>query len=84
MVQTMSEMLFANLDVSTNVLSWLIIFIAEDGAIQEQLRQEINASDDASHSIYKDKASLMHFCLLESIRLRPFTGMGNPSRLVHF
>lgn len=71
----MSEMLFANLDVSTNVLSWLIIFIAEDTIIQRDLRQEIRANSSLVDTVCKSKNSLLHLCFLESIRLRPFTGM---------
>ncbi|KAJ6101986.1 hypothetical protein N7486_004413 [Penicillium sp. IBT 16267x] len=44
MIQTLSEMLFANLDVSTHVLSWLIIFIAQDAEVQTQLRKEISGN----------------------------------------
>ncbi|KAJ5904232.1 hypothetical protein N7504_006615 [Penicillium tannophilum] len=35
-LQTLSEMLFANLDVSTHVLSWLVIYLAENADIQRQ------------------------------------------------
>ncbi|KAJ5409554.1 Cytochrome P450 E-class group I [Penicillium crustosum] len=78
MIQTMSEMLFANLDVSTNVLSWLIIFIAEEASIQQELRQEIRANASLVDSVCKSKDSLLHLCLLESIRLRPFTAFTIP------
>ncbi|KAJ5879745.1 Cytochrome P450 E-class group I [Penicillium solitum] len=78
MIQTMSEMLFANLDVSTNVLSWLIIFIAEDTIIQRDLRQEIRANSSLVDTVCKSKNSLLHLCFLESIRLRPFTAFTIP------
>lgn len=84
MIQTMSEMLFANLDVSTNVLSWLIIFIAEDASIQRELRQEIRANASIADNLCTSKDSLLHLCLLESIRLRPFTGMMPPLMLMQY
>ncbi|KKK25539.1 hypothetical protein P175DRAFT_0512147 [Aspergillus ochraceoroseus IBT 24754] len=73
MVQTMSEMLFANLDVSTNVLGWLVIFLAQDVQIQAQLRAEIKNQTSTLQELCNRKDSLLHHCFLESLRLRPFT-----------
>ncbi|KGO38979.1 Cytochrome P450, E-class, group I [Penicillium expansum] len=83
MIQTMSEILFANLDVSTNVLSWLIIFIAADASIQRQLRKEIRANASLRDNFCNSKDSLLHLCLLESIRLRPFTVFTIPEYSPH-
>lgn len=77
MIQTLSEMLFANLDVSTNVLGWLITFIARDASVQHQLRQEVREHAGSIDELCRKKDSLLHMCLLESIRLRPFTGMSS-------
>jgi cytochrome P450 len=73
LLQTMSEMLFANLDVSTHVLSWLIIFLAENVDIQQQLREEISERPGALAELCVKKDTLLHSCFLESMRLRPFT-----------
>ncbi|KAJ5797251.1 uncharacterized protein N7518_005791 [Penicillium psychrosexuale] len=72
-LQTLSEMLFANLDVSTHVLSWLIIFLAEDIDIQQQVRAEISANPGSLAELCGRKDTLLQFCFLESARLRPFT-----------
>lgn len=70
----MSEVLFANLDVSAHVLSWLLIYISQDQNIQQQLRQEVNNATDMEEYI-ANKNTLLHLCFVESARLRPFTGM---------
>ncbi|KZF23923.1 cytochrome P450 [Xylona heveae TC161] len=72
-LQTLSEMLFANLDVSTHVLSWLVALVAESSSVQEQLREEIRKNVDDPDAYYRRKDTLLHLCFLESLRLRPFT-----------
>lgn len=71
----MSEILFANLDVSTHVLGWLIIFVAQNTKIQEGLRKEIISQSGNMTEFLLKKDSLLHLCFLESLRLRPFTGI---------
>ncbi|KAL4949376.1 cytochrome P450 [Aspergillus filifer] len=78
MVQTLSEMLFANLDVSTHTLSWLIIFLARHPDIQNELREEVRENKDCLVELCGKKDSLLHHCLWESIRLRPFTAFTIP------
>ncbi|EHK21724.1 uncharacterized protein TRIVIDRAFT_191958 [Trichoderma virens Gv29-8] len=73
LIQTMSEILFANLDVSTHVLGWLIIFVAQNTTVQEQLRKEITDQYGDVVEFLRRKDTLLHFCYLESLRLRPFT-----------
>ncbi|OKL56662.1 hypothetical protein UA08_08295 [Talaromyces atroroseus] len=80
MIQTLSEMLFANLDVSTHVLSWLVIFLAKHTDIQRELRQEIKTNTKSLMELCGKKDSLLHRCFLESIRLRPFTVFTIPER----
>ncbi|KAI9149055.1 Cytochrome P450 monooxygenase tcpC [Paramyrothecium foliicola] len=77
-VQTMSEMLFANLDVSTHVLGWLLVFIAQHSSIQQQLRQEMADQVDKWTEYCGKKDTLLHLCFLESLRLRPFTVFSIP------
>lgn len=79
----MSEILFANLDVSTHVLGWLIIFVAQNTALQEELRREITTQSSDMVEFLRKKDSLLHFCYLESLRLRPFTGkMSSPVTII--
>ncbi|KAF3388836.1 Cytochrome P450 monooxygenase roqR, partial [Penicillium rolfsii] len=81
-VQTLSEMLFANLDVSNHTLSWLIIFLARHPDIQNELRQEIRDNKDCLVELCGRKDSLLHLCLLESIRLRPFTESSTQTKIL--
>ncbi|GFF56480.1 cytochrome P450 734A1 [Aspergillus udagawae] len=73
LVQTLSEIIFANLDVSTHILTWLIILLAENSGWQARLRDEITATDLTLPKLCARKDTLLHHCFLESIRLRPFT-----------
>ncbi|RFU32823.1 hypothetical protein B7463_g3510, partial [Scytalidium lignicola] len=73
MIQTMSEILFANLDVSTHVLGWLVVFLAKDVGVQHQIRKEIANSSENFVEFCGRKDTLLHFSFLESARLRPFT-----------
>ncbi|MCJ1377288.1 hypothetical protein MMC17_000380 [Xylographa soralifera] len=45
-LQTLDEMLFADLDVTTHVLSWTLITLAENKSVQAELRKEIRANSD--------------------------------------
>ena len=67
-------MLFANLDVTTHVLSWLVVLLADNPSTQHKLRKEVRES---SHNLvqYVDrKDTYLQYCILESIRLRPVAG----------
>lgn len=73
-MHTLSEILFANLDVSTQALSWLVIFLAGDKSIQRELREEIQRNLGAVDDLSNRRDSLLRYCFLETLRLRPFTG----------
>ena len=73
-LHTLSEILFANLDVSTQALSWLVIFLASDEKIQQELREEIRCNLDEVEELSNRRNSLLHYSFLETLRLRPFTG----------
>lgn len=75
----MSEMLFANLDVSTHVLTSLIALLGEHQEVQDKLRLEIQQTGDNVDNYCNRKDSLLRYCLLESLRLRPFTSQHAPS-----
>ncbi|KAK0387750.1 hypothetical protein NLU13_3995 [Sarocladium strictum] len=77
LIHTISEVLFANLDVSTHVLTWLVIYISQDQDVQHQLRQEINSASNIEEYI-TNKSTLLHLCFVESARLRPFTAFSIP------
>ncbi|OCK86108.1 cytochrome P450 [Lepidopterella palustris CBS 459.81] len=81
-LQTLSEMLFANLDVSSHVLTWLVTLLAENVEVQQKLRAEIRSARTAPNTFSIDylnaKDSLLKHCFLESLRLRPFTVFSIP------
>lgn len=78
LLQTLDEMLFANLDVTIGNLAWNPIFLAARPDVQDELRDEIrrarnnNNSGDTSWETYITSTStLLMACVLESARLKP-------------
>ncbi|KAI9878491.1 MAG: hypothetical protein M1830_000723 [Pleopsidium flavum] len=70
-LQTLDEMLFANLDVTTHVLTWLITLLADKESTQQKLRHEIRNMRDSLDVYCNQRDTFLHFCLMEAIRLRP-------------
>ena len=68
-------MLFTNLDVTTHTLSWLVTFIADDTGIQHRLCDEMEAAKGDVVQYCQSKDNLLHFCLMETLRLRPPASM---------
>ncbi|KAK4153858.1 cytochrome P450 [Chaetomidium leptoderma] len=75
-LHTLSEILFANLDVATGTLSWLVIFLALDESVQKQLREELGGRPAEESCTKKD--DLLAYCFMETLRLRPFTAFSIP------
>ncbi|KAH7255997.1 cytochrome P450 monooxygenase GliC2 [Fusarium tricinctum] len=80
---TVAESTFANLDIVTQVISSCVILLADSPEVQGDLLKEMqeNKADPEKYITRKD--TLLHFCLLESLRLRPvlaFTFPENPPR----
>jgi cytochrome P450 len=83
LLQTLDEMLFANLDVTMGGLSWNLLFLADNPTIQGELREEIRVTskthDPASREGYiRSSSTLLAFCILESARLRPLAAYSVP------
>ncbi|QGA13934.1 hypothetical protein EYB26_001586 [Talaromyces marneffei] len=79
LLQTLDEMLFANLDVASHVLTWMVIHVAENPRIQKDLREEAADEQQRSLSQYlQQKTTLLGQSFLESMRLRPFTAFSIP------
>lgn len=84
LLQTLDEMLFANLDVTMGGLSWPLVFLATHSKVQDELRAEIsNNSDRSARNAYllsseKQSPTLLGACLLESARLRPLAAFSVP------
>lgn len=70
--QTMDEMLYANLDVTTAALSWNLVFLAANPACRERLEKEIRDLYEEEENLYLAKSdTYLAACTLESARLRP-------------
>ncbi|GFF30611.1 putative monooxygenase [Aspergillus udagawae] len=73
-LSTLGEVLFANVDVSTSVLSTTITNLAANPSIQTELRSEISkwkSQDEGGFSKYlTNSGTLLHRVTMESMRLR--------------
>ncbi|KAI0423552.1 putative cytochrome P450 oxidoreductase GliC-like protein [Xylaria sp. FL1042] len=85
LLQTLDEILFANIDVTMGGLSWAIVFLAAHSAVQEALRSEIreHSSDSATRDAYlysswNTTPTLLGACILEAARLRPVAAFSVP------
>lgn len=85
LLQTLDEMLFANIDVTMGGLSWTLVFLATHPPTQNALRHEISAhsSDPAARKAYllstfTSTPTLLGACILESARLRPLAAFSVP------
>lgn len=68
-------MLFANLDVTTHVLTWIITLLADNATVQSKLRDEIRANLNNVDDYVNKKDSYLHNCFFESLRVRPVSGV---------
>ena len=74
LLQTMDEMLFANLDVSIGALAWSFVFIAANPRVQTRLLSELKSAyvDEGTRDAYlMSQSNYLHHILLEAGRLRP-------------
>ncbi|KAF2873115.1 cytochrome P450 [Massariosphaeria phaeospora] len=93
LLQTLDEMLFANLDVTIGGLAWALVFLAADPQAQSKLRDQIRtemASEDGRSAYLMSQSNYLHHILLESGRLRPVAAFSvsqscpTPRRLGNF
>ncbi|KAJ3160036.1 hypothetical protein HDU86_001301 [Geranomyces michiganensis] len=71
LLQTVDEILFTNIDVTSGVMAWTLIQLAENPTWQERLRDEIRAESEPLQAYVKRSDTLAHRIYLESGRLRP-------------
>lgn len=74
MLQTLDEMLFANLDVTSHVLGALVYHLARSISVQEKLRQEILRHEGNLNQYSMRQDTYLRCCVLESMRLAPISG----------
>lgn len=84
-LQTLDEILFANIDVTMGGLSWTLVFLAAHPAVQQALRSEVRgrSSDKATRNTYllsswTTTPTLLGACILEAARLRPLAAFSVP------
>ncbi|PVI00657.1 cytochrome P450 [Periconia macrospinosa] len=81
-LQTLDEMLFANLDVTMGALSWPLVFLAAHADVQRKLRHEIcSASSKTGAELEQylmSQDTYLHFVMLEAARLRPLVPFSIP------
>ncbi|RAQ53733.1 cytochrome P450 monooxygenase [Aspergillus flavus] len=74
-LQSLDEMLFTNIDITGSILALIFQHLAKDQAMQKKLRAEISAHRAQPGYTVGDYISkqntLLHFSLLESIRVTP-------------
>ncbi|KAF2276644.1 putative cytochrome P450 monooxygenase [Westerdykella ornata] len=84
LLQTLDEMLFANLDVTMGGLSWNLMFLASNAEAQDDIRKEIPLLNDMHHDgtsweeYIKDPSTLLAASVLESARLKPLAAFSVP------
>ncbi|KAJ5310953.1 hypothetical protein N7476_006813 [Penicillium atrosanguineum] len=78
LMHTLDEALFANIDVTIGSFSWIPSFLAENTALQSELRTEISEarsekSQDSWTKYIASTSTLLASCISESARLKPVT-----------
>jgi cytochrome P450 len=78
--QTLDEILFANLDVTTGALSWNLTLLALNPEYQKKLRREIqDAQKEGDIQTYlSNNGSLLASCVLESARVKAAAAFSVP------
>ncbi|KAH8888277.1 putative cytochrome P450 monooxygenase [Thozetella sp. PMI_491] len=82
LLQTVDEMLFANLDVTMGGISWSLLFLAAHQDIQSELGSEIMHARREQELTWEDYiqsgSTLLAASILESARLKPLAAFSVP------
>ncbi|ORY13909.1 cytochrome P450 [Clohesyomyces aquaticus] len=79
-LQTLDEMLFANLDVSAHALIALLLFLAHSPESQDILHLEVNAAEGNIDKYCNSKETFLQNCLWEAMRLKPVSVFSMPEK----
>ncbi|KAK7710019.1 hypothetical protein SLS57_008517 [Botryosphaeria dothidea] len=79
-LHTLAESLFANLDVTTHVISSCVILLADNAEVQAALRAEFAEHAYDINGYLGKGDTLLHYCLLESLRLQPVPAFTLPDK----
>ncbi|KAK8187538.1 cytochrome P450 monooxygenase GliC2 [Phyllosticta capitalensis] len=71
LLQTVAEATYANLDITAHVLVSACIMLADSLEVQKDLVAEIDANRHDQQAYLAKKDTLLHFIILESLRLQP-------------
>ncbi|KAK8162603.1 cytochrome P450 monooxygenase GliC2 [Phyllosticta citrichinensis] len=71
LLQTVAEATYANLDITAHVLVSACIMLADAVDVQKDLVAEIDANRHDQQKYLARKDTLLHFIILESLRLQP-------------
>lgn len=82
-VQTLDEILFANIDVTATVMAWSLVEMAQNPQEQQDLRNEINNLDGPLEDFCKRTDTYLHQVLLEILRLHPLLWYSFPELSPH-
>jgi cytochrome P450 len=81
LLQTLDEMLYANLDVTIGGVSWNLVFLAANADAQNRLREEVheNAGEHSKRDRYLQSSNtFLAACISESSRLKPLAAFSVP------
>ncbi|KAM3429057.1 hypothetical protein MY4824_008480 [Beauveria thailandica] len=83
-LQTVDELLFTNIDVTSTAVACLLLNIAENPDFQESLRREMaQMKSEPSYHVQQYIAKrdvLLHYAILESLRMRPVLWFSLPEK----
>jgi gliotoxin/aspirochlorine/mycotoxins biosynthesis cytochrome P450 monooxygenase len=75
---SIAESLFANLDGVTQVISATAVLLADSKETKEALNEEFNQNRGNILAYLGKKNTLLHFCMLEALRLQPVLAFSFP------
>ncbi|KAI1824923.1 cytochrome P450 [Xylaria intraflava] len=83
LLQTIDEVLFANLDVTAGGSSWNLLFLASNLDVQDDIREEIRRArasngEDDWHQYLQRSDTLLAASIMESSRLKPLAAFSVP------
>lgn len=82
LLHTLDESLFANLDVTTGGISWVLVFLAANPEyprrLLDELETNLNHYQGDSKPYILSSSTLLSACVVESSRLRPLAAFSVP------
>lgn len=82
-LQTLDEILFANIDVTATVMAWSLVEMALNPQEQERLRVEIHLDKYDSDTFVTRTDTFLHRVFLEVLRMHPLLWYGFPEESPH-